>query len=57
MSFEPWIGSLSLVKVADMPLLDRNILKRKAPLRYTSGSSRAASIHTTWAGGKPTDVL
>lgn len=57
MSFEPWIGSLSVGKLADMTLLGRNILNQKVPLRYASGSSRGVSIEKTWVGGEPIYVL
>lgn len=57
MSFEPWIGSLSVGKLADMTLLDRNILDQKVPLRYASGSSKGVSIQKTWVGGEPIYVL
>ena len=51
MSFDPWIGSLSVGKLADMTLMDSNILSCRVPLRYATPDQTGVNVLKTWVGG------
>ncbi|MEI8081432.1 MAG: amidohydrolase family protein [Actinomycetes bacterium] len=51
MSFDPWIGSLAVGKLADMTLLDRNILSPFTPLQYATPAQSGVNVLETWVGG------
>lgn len=51
MSFDPWIGSLAVGKLADMTLLDKNILSPFTPLQYETPGQSGVNVLETWVGG------
>ena len=51
MSFDPWIGSLAVGKLADMTLLDQNILSCRTPLQYATPGQTGVNVLQTWVGG------
>lgn len=51
MSFDPWIGSLAVGKLADMTLLDSNILDCRTPLQYATPGQTGVTVLETWVGG------
>ena len=51
MSFDPWIGSLSVGKLADMTLMDSNILNCRVPLNYATPDQTGVNVLKTWVGG------
>ncbi len=51
MSFDPWIGSLAVGKLADMTLMDKNILSPFTPLQYATPTQSGVSVLQTWVGG------
>jgi predicted amidohydrolase YtcJ len=53
MSFDPWLGSLSVGKLADMTLMDSNILNWRTPLQYATPDQEGVTVLKTWVGGKP----
>lgn len=53
MGFDPWIGSLSVGKLADMTLMDSNILDWRVPLRYATSGQTGVNVLKTWVGGEP----
>lgn len=52
MSFDPWIGSLAVGKLADMTLMDKNILSPFTPLQYTTPTQTGVNVLQTWVGGE-----
>lgn len=53
MGFDPWIGSLSVGKLADMTLMDSNILDWRVPLQYETPDQSGVNVLKTWVGGNP----
>jgi len=51
MGFDPWIGSLSVGKLADMTLMDSNLLDWRIPLRYATSDQTGVNVLKTWVGG------
>ncbi len=52
MSFDPWIGSLEVGKLADMTLLDSNILNWRTSLQYATPGQSGVNVLKTWVGGE-----
>jgi len=53
MSFDPWLGSLEVGKLADFTLMNKNILDPSVPLVYASPGRDGVSVLRTWVGGVP----